>query len=115
MKLTTALKLLSKKFLSNKEKEYASFVLAEKVSSVLYPKVRFSEYGRIWLEDKDFFGFYEKFHGTGNYHSADRKYFLLNLLKLADGLEGDLAECGVYQGASAWLICNNFRNSGGEF
>jgi hypothetical protein len=37
--------------------------------------------------------------------SLDRKFFLRELLKLVDHLEGDTAEAGVYEGASSLLIC----------
>ena len=112
MTLVTGFKLLWKKLFSKDESEFASYVLADKLCRVVYPKYKFSEYSRSWLEDDDFFRYYERFHGRENYHSADRKYFLKNLLKLVSGLPGDTAECGVYQGASSYLICEFFQRSG---
>ena len=44
--------------------------------------------------------------------SAERKYFLRSLLLLADELPGDTAECGVFNGASSWFICDHFDGSG---
>ncbi|MCH2129523.1 MAG: TylF/MycF family methyltransferase [Pirellulaceae bacterium] len=110
MKLTTGIKLLWQKWFSRTESEWASYILADKICSWIYPKYKFSEYSRSWLADDEFFRYYERFHGKENYHSADRKFLLKNLLKLVDGLPGDTAECGVYQGASSFLICDHFRD-----
>ena len=112
MKLFTALSLLRKKFFSSKESEYASYVLADKLCGLIYPKYRFSEYSRSWLDDEEFFRCFSLLHGPGDQHSADRKFFLKNLVKLAVGLEGDTAECGVYHGASSYLICECFQGQG---
>ena len=111
MKLLTGLALLWKKFFSKRESEFASYVLAGKLCQLIYPKYKFSEYSRSWLSDDDFFRFYRRFHGDNNYHSADRKFFLRNLLHLVTDLPGETAECGVYQGASSYLICDHFRSS----
>ena len=112
MKLATGIKLLWKKWFSRNESELASYTLADKLCGWLYPKYKFSEYSRSWLSDEEFFRYYERFHGRDNYHSADRKFFLKNLLRLVDELPGDTAECGVYQGASSYLICKHFRGQG---
>jgi len=85
--------------------EYSRFRVAEKISSIIYPRYKFSEFGRVFLLDDDFIRYYESFVGTENYHSLDRKYTLDQLMKLAVPLEGDTAECGVYKGASSFLIC----------
>jgi O-methyltransferase len=79
--------------------------IAEKISGWLYPTFKFSEFGRSWLEDREFLAYYETFHGRDNYHSLDRKYVLAELMKAARQVAGDTAECGAYQGASSWLIC----------
>jgi hypothetical protein len=41
---------------------------------------------------------------SDNYRSYDRKFALRELLKLTHGLPGDVAECGVYRGGSAYLM-----------
>src|SRR5437870_2954441 len=98
MKLWTGTKLLSTKLFSREKsaRDYASFLLAEGLCSLLYRPI-FSEYGRIWLDDEEFRHYYRSFEAT-QYRCADRKFMLLNLLGLVDHLHGDLAECGVYHG-----------------
>ena len=87
------------------------FRAAEVLSAAVYPEYRFSEYGRIWLKDQAFNEYYQRFMDVGNWHSMDRKYTLDQLLKLVLHLGGDVAECGTFKGASAWLMCAAFRDS----
>ncbi|HEV2109734.1 MAG TPA: TylF/MycF/NovP-related O-methyltransferase [Gammaproteobacteria bacterium] len=78
---------------------------AELAATAIYPKFKFSEYGRLFLEDEQFLDYYRRFMDPDNWHSLDRKYTLNQLLKQIATLPGDLAECGAYKGASAYLMC----------
>jgi len=75
----------------------------ERTFSVFAPNVKLSEFGRILFADADFLADYERFDRS-NYRSFDRKFALKELLKLALPLDGDVAECGVFRGASAFLL-----------
>ena len=88
---------------------YARYVLAENLSRLVYPRFKFSEYGRVFLEDEEFITAYEGVCGTGNYHSLDRKYVLDQMMKLVKRVDGDTAECGAYEGASSYFMCRNSR------
>lgn len=79
------------------------YELAERLSGTVYPDYWFSEYGRTWLQDEAFLGWYRQ-EEPDNRHSADRKYTLRELSGLVAGVPGDIAECGVYRGASAELM-----------
>ncbi|MCM2256346.1 MAG: TylF/MycF family methyltransferase [Vicinamibacteria bacterium] len=92
--------------------EVERYRIAEGLSTAVYPQYKFSEYGRIFLDDREFLAAYERFMDAGNWHSLDRKYTLVQLLKLALDLPGDVAECGVYKGGSAWLMCQAIRPVG---
>lgn len=78
--------------------------LAERVAGWISPDARLSEYGRRWVEDRDFLRELEPFEGRGNTRALDRKWMLRELLKWAKDVEGDTAECGVWRGGSSWLI-----------
>lgn len=92
--------------------EYARYVISEKIVKLIYPKYKFSEFGRLFLEDNEFYsGFYRRFCGD-NDHSLDRKYFIKELVQLVSRLEGSTAECGVYTGATSYLICEASQLSG---
>lgn len=88
-----------------KRDEKSRYVLAEALARQVYPRYKFSEFGRLIEYDEDFIRFYEKFCGTDNYHSLDRKYTLDQLMKLVTDIEGDTVECGVWRGASSYLMC----------
>jgi len=93
---------------SGEEEQYR---LAEALSATIYPKYKFSEFARLFLEDEGFLNYYKRFMDADNWHSFDRKYTLDQLLKLTFHLPGDLVECGTYKGASAYLMCRAHRNS----
>ncbi|CAM5771655.1 TylF/MycF/NovP-related O-methyltransferase [Bosea minatitlanensis] len=100
----TLLKAL-KHGLSTETAEWDRYIAAETLSTAIYPKYKFSEYGRLFLEDREFISYYEHIMDPGNWHSFDRKYTLRELLRLVEHLDGDMAECGAYKGASAYLMC----------
>jgi O-methyltransferase len=108
-----ALELLEclRRGLESKTQEQDRFRAAELLSAAVYPKYRFSEYGRIYLEDEEFLSYYRQFMDVGNWHSLDRKYVLDQLLKLTQDIKGDAAECGTYKGFSALRICMAFHGS----
>jgi len=112
MRLTAGLRLLWKGLYSRDASEAARFRIAEDLCALIYPKYKFSEFARIWLEDEAFFRYYTAVQDPGNFHSADRKFFLRSLLNLVHSLPGDTAECGVYKGASSILICEAVAGQG---
>ncbi len=93
-------------------KDVDRYRAAENLTAALYPKFKFSEYGRLFLEDRAFLAYYRRFMDAGNWHSLDRKYTLNQLLKLALPLAGDMAECGAYKGMSAYLMCQALQSTG---
>jgi O-methyltransferase len=85
--------------------EYKRYKISELIVLAIYPKFKFPEFERIWLDDKDFLDYYKSIMDPDNWHSYDRKYTLQNLVRSVINLEGDIAEAGVYKGASAYLMC----------
>ncbi len=111
MKLFTALKLLTRIVRGGEDSDYARYLFAEKLTHVLHPQTRFSEYGRSFLDDHDFQALYHKLE-PANTRSLDRKFTLVELMKLTASVAGDTAECGVFRGASSYLICRENRRRG---
>lgn len=109
MKVFALLRCLRRAFL--KKDEYAQYVLAESLTRVIYAPYKFSEFGRLFLEDQSFLKDYERFERQ-NHRSLDRKYVAYQMAKLVKHIEGDTAECGVYQGATSFLICKQMRDCG---
>jgi len=83
--------------------ELERYQLAERLSNLVYPKYRFSEYGRLFLEDSSFITFYHRYHADS--HALDRLYVVREFMKLVRHIPGDTAECGVYEGASSEVMC----------
>lgn len=79
------------------------YLWGERVFNALVPDVRVSEFGRTMFHDREFLADYERFDRV-NYRSFDRKFALLQLLNLVMPLAGDIAECGVFRGASAYMM-----------
>ena len=92
--------------------ENERYILAEQLSTAVYPHFKFSEFGRVWLDDDDFFVNYKRFMDPNNWHSADRKFAMRSLVKAATRLPGDFAECGVYNGGSAIYMSEQAAASG---
>ena len=110
MKLITLGRLIYTKLFDRRNSERASFTLAERFATLCYPKISFSGFGRTWLDDEVFFSYYRQFVPHTR-HTADRKFFLRSLLQLIEQLPGDTAECGAWEGASSWLICDKFKDT----
>ncbi|AUR50744.1 class I SAM-dependent methyltransferase [Aquella oligotrophica] len=92
-------------------KEIDKYNAMEALSKIIYSKYKFSEFGRLFLEDQEYLNDYAKLMDSHNWHSLDRKYVLKNLLNLISHIDGDLAECGVYTGQSAYFLCKYFTKA----
>ena len=77
----------------------------------LIPDYRLTWWQMDWWADTEFNAYLDRF-GERHDFNTHRRWTLWQLLRLAAGVEGDTAECGVYRGASSWLICAANRGSG---
>jgi hypothetical protein len=62
-----------------------------------------------WVEDRDF---RRRFHELSpeNRYSETRKWVIREFANAVRDLEGDVAECGSFRGASAWFIADALRD-----
>jgi O-methyltransferase len=97
--------------LAPQAKEFDRYIAAEALTTAIYPKYKFSEFARSYLEDEVFLAYYKRFMDAGNWHSLDRKYTLNELLRQVEHIRGDIAECGAYKGVSAFLMCQALSDS----
>jgi hypothetical protein len=65
---------------------------------------------KSWWDDGGFLAAVRRL--AGDCRTADRNFFLLELLRLVEDLPGQTAEAGVFREASSWFICDHFRDSG---
>jgi O-methyltransferase len=86
------------------------FFLLQKIGAWLVPKYRFNWPQLAWWDDRSFNAYLERFDELKT-NNADRHWMLAQLLCLVTEVPGDTAECGVFKGASSFLICEANRNS----
>ena len=82
------------------------YAWGERLFNLFVPDAKIAEFGRSFYRDVEFLRDYERFDRE-NYRSLDRKFALKELLKLTLALPGDAAECGVFRGASAFIIAKS--------
>lgn len=76
----------------------------------LVPSYRFKWPQLDWWNNKEFTRYLEQFRESRGLN-ADRKWMVYQLLRLVADVPGDTAECGVYQGATSYLVCCANRES----
>ncbi len=72
----------------------------------LFADYRFSWPQMAWWKDRDFNDYLARFDELKGYNTH-RKWMLYQLLRLIERIPGDTAECGVWRGASSFLICKS--------
>lgn len=77
----------------------------------LIPDYRFTWHQLDWWKHDEFNAYLERFRERKRFNSH-RRWMVWQLVRLIDRVPGDTAECGVFQGASSWLICAATRGSG---
>lgn len=82
----------------------------QKIGIFLLGDFRLTGNSLDWMSDESFNIYLGKFNEFGRFNSF-RRWNLLQLLKFTENIDGDTAECGVFTGASSWLICNNNANN----
>ncbi len=80
-----------------------AFHLLTKIGRRILPNYRFTYPQMVWWNSPELNDVLHQF-GELDGFNTHRKFALTQLLRIASGLEGDTAECGVYKGASSFLI-----------
>jgi len=74
-----------------------------RISAGLFGDFSLSDDYKAWREDKQFQIDYQRL-SPGNPYSQDRKWTVREFVKLSNDLPGDMAECGCYEGATAFFM-----------
>ncbi|WP_338673567.1 TylF/MycF/NovP-related O-methyltransferase [Streptomyces sp. SCSIO 30461] len=71
-----------------------------------------------WRDDPDFTSFLQRFRLTGeelppgatsseaSIVRKSKRWMVSQLIRLTEGINGDTAECGVWEGSTSWIICS---------
>jgi hypothetical protein len=87
------------------------FFLLQKIGAWLVPKYRFNWPQLAWWDDRKFNAYLDRFDELAS-NNADRHWVLAQLVRQVSDVPGDTAECGVFKGASSYLICKANLNAG---
>jgi hypothetical protein len=88
-------------------REEMAFNFLRRTGAWILPSYRF-QWGQFdWWHDSGFNQYLKRFNEL-NELNTDRHWTLYQLTRLAADIPGDTAECGVFQGASSYLICRAF-------
>jgi Macrocin-O-methyltransferase (TylF) len=82
------------------EEAYAAI---ERCLALLYPKAKLGEDLKSYWDDTAFIAAYRKLVGS-NFRALERKYTIHQLMRSLHSLSGDMAECGCYNGATAYFM-----------
>lgn len=89
--------------------------LLKEIVKVIYPQFCLSDAGRKLDEDTSFHAVIRRFFGDiAPDIITDRRYGLRELTKLALSVGGDVAECGCYNGVTAYLMADVIRAAGSD-
>lgn len=79
------------------------YMVIERLAAGLAPKMHLGQRDRSFFDDEDFAADYRRFDNP-NYRSYELDFAVRELARYAARLPGDMAECGVRRGESAWLM-----------
>ncbi|MBA4338916.1 MAG: methyltransferase [Hyphomonas sp.] len=84
--------------------------VVEETLQELYPMALIGEDEKSFWREQALLDLYTRLCGS-NRRSFERKFAVINLLKLTHKLPGDIAECGTYEGATAFMIADELRRA----
>jgi hypothetical protein len=88
-----------------------AYALAEALFYAAFPGGFVGEFGKACWADRAFVADYERLV-PGNRRSFERKYVVAEFVKSLRSVAGDMAECGVYNGATAYFMAQSTIRTG---
>ncbi len=88
-----------------------AYAAVERCLAALYPAAKIGEDLKSFWNEREFITAYRMLAGD-NYRALERKWTVYNLLKALDSVAGDVAECGVYNGATAYFLALGIERGG---
>ncbi len=80
-----------------------------RTSASVFGDFPISEDNKLWRQDGEFLEQY-KHLSPANPYSQDRKFVLREFVRFTQNIPGALAECGCFEGASAWFMASELPN-----
>ena len=89
----------------------SAYAIAESIFATLAPEAILGESGKVCWQDRRFLAAYDRLV-PGNRRSFERKYVVAEFVKSLRSVDGEMAECGVYNGATAFFMAQAAIESG---
>lgn len=102
MRAVTLAKLLYRNFV--KKDDEAGLYILRRIGALLLPDYRFHYTQTGWWRNEPFNAYLHRFDEMQALNS-DRHWMVSELCRLVTHVPGDTAECGVFKGATSYLIC----------
>ncbi len=99
-----------KELTSKDTRDGARFRMLQKIGRLIMPVYRFGWPQLLWWKDEEFNTYLSRFDELQGCNT-DRRWMVRQLLKLITSVPGDTAECGVYKGATSYLICQAIKDA----
>jgi hypothetical protein len=88
-----------------------AYAAVERCLAILYPSAKIGEDLKSFWNDTDFVAAYQALVGD-NYRALERKFTVYNLLNSLHWTSGAIAECGTYNGSTAYFMALVNERSG---
>jgi hypothetical protein len=92
-------------------RDYARLDIVRFFARFVFPRYRFEWPMLDWWDNPEFNAYLDRFNQRKGLVTRNR-WMVHELLKLVERVPGDTAECGVFEGATSYLICA--ANNGGR-
>lgn len=89
----------------------AAYAAAEELLAAYYPEAMLGEDLKAFWGEARWRSLYTRLCGS-NQRSFERKFAVVGLLALTHGVDGDVAECGAYEGATARFLAEALAEAG---
>jgi O-methyltransferase len=91
-------------------RDYARLDIIRFISRFLLPRYRFEWPAFDWWQDPEFNAYLARFNELNGATALNsrRRWMTYQIMRLAVPVPGDTAECGVFAGATSYLICRVF-------
>lgn len=102
------------KFIDERKFDYAkTYEAFYSINRSIIPDFSINDMGRLLLKDEEFRSYFERF-SRDNWKSFERRWNLREFLRQLVHVEGNLAECGVFEGGNAFQLCQFAQAHGRE-
>ena len=88
-----------------------AYVAVQDMLSILYPVARMGDDTKLFWHDEQALQDYRRLVGS-NMRSFERKIVVFNIVRALGHVDGDLAECGAFEGATAFFMARADRKAG---